>query len=456
MSRPETLAARRAQVPARDPALTIYLIFVVSWFLHLGARVPLLGAVRFDLLLVVILTCLALSRGLIMEMGGTRIGRLLAILLAYALITVPFVQWPGSVIKYGLPEWIKAAVFFFFMVAFVRTEADLRRFIVVFTVCQTVRVLEPLYLNLTQGYWGSAASMRYGGEFLYRLAGGPHDVVNPNGLAYIVCTVVPFLYFFAGLSWKHRLAFLVVTPACLYALLLTGSRSGLIGMGIVAFGIWLKSRRRVLLAVLFVIAAGVGFSMLSPDMQDRYLSIIGMGEKNEATASERFEGMRAQLTVVAHRPLFGHGLGTSAEANYHFSSTGPYAGMAIKAHNLYLEVAQELGLIGLVIFLVFMKSIFAGFFESRRALRATDASGFLPRLIDAMQVWLAMNFVFSFASYGLSTPDWYLAGGISVVILRLAREMTAGRKEEAAGPARRATGVARTGGVGRLPGRIGA
>ncbi len=77
-------------------------------------------------------------------------------------------------------------------------------------------------------------------------------------------------------------------------------------------------------AVIVVTIAAIGFTMLSADMQDRYLSIFGKGEKNAATADERLEGMQEQLHVVMHRPLFGHGLGTSAEANYHFTTAGPY------------------------------------------------------------------------------------------------------------------------------------
>jgi hypothetical protein len=36
-----------------------------------------------------------------------------------------------------------------------------------------------------------------------------------------------------------------------------------------------------------------------------------------------------------------------------------------------------------------------------------------------MEVWLAMNVVFSLVSYGLSSYEWYLFGGLSVVLRRL-------------------------------------
>jgi hypothetical protein len=151
-------------------------------------------------------------------------------------------------------------------------------------------------------------------------------------------------------------------------------------------------------------------------MQDRYLSIIGKGKKNEATAEGRLTGVQENFVVALRRPLFGHGLGTSLEANANFGSDDK------PAHNLYAETAQELGFIGLVIFIRFLKSIFTGFAKCKHAYHGQDASAFLQRLVDTLQVFLIMNFIFSFASYGLSSYEWYLLGGFSVVMQRLSGE----------------------------------
>jgi len=399
----------------------LYLLFVASWFLRLPARVPVLGSLRIDLLLVLAMAVIAFMQPRPpTQSTPPATDRILRVLLAYAILTIPFVEWPGSVIKNGLPNLIKAVVFYYFTIAFITTEKDLRKFILLFVGCQIFRVLEPLYLHLTQGYWGNAASMEGGAEVLYRLSGGPYDTINPNGLAFVICTTIPFLYFLSGQGKGYRIAFLVLTPACLYALSLTGSRSGLVGLAIVAAGIFAKSRHKVALSAAFVTLAVIGFSSLSSDMQDRYLSLIGMGEKNAETAVERFEGAKEQFHVFLHRPFFGHGLGTSGEANYHFSREGPYAGRAIPAHNLYLELAQELGIFGVIIFTVFLVTIATAFVRSQRTLASMHAGGLLPALNNAMQVWLAMSFVFSVASYGLSSYDWYLFAGLSVIILKLA------------------------------------
>ena len=44
----------------RKAAFCLYLVFVVSWFLHGAARYPVLGQIRFDLLLAALITLLIL------------------------------------------------------------------------------------------------------------------------------------------------------------------------------------------------------------------------------------------------------------------------------------------------------------------------------------------------------------------------------------------------------------
>ena len=171
----------------------------------------------------------------------------LRILVVYSLLTIPLVQWPGSVVRFWIEALIKAIIFYYFTIAFVDSESRLKKFIAVFVGCQLFRIMEPLYLHITQGYWGAFASMG-DWEYLDRLSGAPSDIVNPNGLAFIVCTVLPFLYFCAGLSRINRLSFLLFAPLCVYTLMLTGSRTGFVGLIVVALGILVKSKRRISMA----------------------------------------------------------------------------------------------------------------------------------------------------------------------------------------------------------------
>ncbi|MGO9803201.1 MAG: O-antigen ligase family protein [Steroidobacteraceae bacterium] len=402
-----------------------YLAFVISWFLHVPERIPVLGVLRVDLLLVAFLAWLSWSNRDPSRSPMPTIERRLWLLVGFAVLMIPFAEWPGSVVKSGFPELIKAVVFYYFTVAFVRSEDDLKKFVWTFMGCQIFRVLEPLYLHVTSGYWGSGASELGGREFLARLSGSPSDVVNPNGLAYVCCTVLLFLYFFRQTGRKQLLAFLLLWPAVLYALALTGSRSGAIGLAVILVGIAVKSRRVVAMTASVAVVAVVAFPLLSPDMQDRYLSIIGRGTKNEATAGERWAGLEAQWTVARRRLLTGYGLGTSPEANFNFTTSGPYVGLAMPAHNLYMEALQELGIFGLAIVVAFMVAVVTSFF--RASWRSNSQSTgppdlFMRRLLDTMQVWLVMGLVESFASYGLYSYEWYLFAGLSMVMQRIRSE----------------------------------
>jgi O-antigen ligase len=165
-----------------------------------------------------------------------------------------------------------------------------------------------------------------------------------------------------------------------------------------------------------VIIVVMGFPLLSSNMQDRYLSILGQGEKNAGTAEGRVTGVVDNFMVALHRPIFGHGLGTSREANANFGGNDQ------PAHNLYAEIAQELGFVGLVLFIMLQKSIYVGFNECRCAYNQQNMGIFLPKLVDCMLVLLIMNFIFSFASYGLNSYEWYFLGGMSVSMQRLAIE----------------------------------
>ena len=394
-------------------AFRFYLLFTASWFLHLPARIPILGLIRFDLLLVAITAVLAatLPNRTTQDDPGARTSRLFFVLVLYSLVTVPFVEWPGSVLDHGFEGFVKAALFFYFTTRIIQTPRQFQVFLDFFVFCQLFRVLEPMYLHFAYGYWGSGASMLGGLEFMDRLSGAPHDVVNPNGLAFIILTVIPFVFFRGRTSRLARVCSLGLIPLLGYGLFLTGSRSGFLGLLLIAIGIVIYSRHRVILSVLGLIMFFFLFSSLSPDQVDRYTSIFSSESKNAATAQDRIDGVIEDFKVALRRPLFGHGIGTSKEANTNFGSS------YLVSHNLITEVAQELGFVGLAIYLAFLWSIVGNFRRTKEIVdHSSQGQGYPRDMLLAMQVWLYMNLLFSLASYGLSNYEWYLFGGFSVVI----------------------------------------
>lgn len=399
-------------------SFVLYLLFTMSWFLHLTTRVPFLGSIRFDLLLLtaVFVTSVSLGKLNILAHGRERSGKVLGILFFYCILSAPFVEWPGSVLN-NIPNFIKAVVFYFFTVSLIDSERRLKIFIFVFLAVQCFRIFEPLYLHLTTGYWGSFASMG-DSEFMNRLSGAPFDIINPNGLAFVIITVLPFLHYVSSLSIKYRIVYLLTLPMLIYALILTGSRSGIIGLLAFLAGFIIKSKKKLLLIGIVSVCILVVFAKLSPEEKDRYFSLVDPSAKNRLTVEDRVTGLIKEFGVALQRPFFGHGLGTSSETNWNLLSSG------YLSHNLYVEIAQELGFIGLIIFFFYIGSIIQNLMSATRDLKKVTASkSFLGSVLSATQIWLLVNIICSFASYGLSGYMWYLFGGLSVTVRRLIQKI---------------------------------
>jgi putative inorganic carbon (hco3(-)) transporter len=382
----------------------LYLVFMSSWFLHLTARMPALGAVRFDMLLIVAMVALHFISGETKSLSSNLCFRRLLFLMIAIIVATPFAEWPGSVLSSGIPNFIKSVMFFFFTIWFLTNESRVKIFVQAFVVCQSIRVLEPLYLHMTEGYWGSMASMA-DWEYMARLSGAPYDVINPNGLAFVVLTILPFIIvlFRENIFWQ--IIGLSVGPASIYVLYLTGSRSGVIAFLVLILIFLKQSKKKVLIASALVIAGSVAIANIQGNFQDRYLSIFDSDSKNTITSQGRITGVIDDFKVGLRRPLFGHGLGTSAEANANFGNKDQIS------HNIYTETFQEIGIVGLYYLLMYIWAIL----KSNSRLYS-QGSGYMAGIGRAVFIFSGMNAFFGLASYGLSSYEWYLLGGLSVVI----------------------------------------
>jgi hypothetical protein len=100
-------------------------------------------------------------------------------------------------------------------------------------------------------------------------------------------------------------------------------------------------------------------------------------------------------------------------------------GIAQLSHNLFTEVAQELGFVGLAIFLAFVFKAFQSSRSVNRSLQGTENAALLLNTSEALVVIMLSCAVFALASYGFSELYWYLWAGLCVAIHPLARKRAA-------------------------------
>ena len=233
---------------------------------------------------------------------------------------------------------------------------------------------------------------------------------------------------------RITLALLVI--AMCYALVLSASRSGFLGVVVLGVLVAWRSKHRAAYLSALVVVALISVGLMTDLQRERYVSIVSHSAKGGATAEGRITGVLEDFKVSLRRPFFGHGLGTSREANANFR------GEDMPSHNLYTEVAEELGYIGLALMLMLLWSFLRACWMAQRLVAATPMTDarlrFLHDMARTLVLVVMVDLFFSFASFGFSEPYWYFFGGLSVVTARLAAKLAPEAGELAcAGPALR-------------------
>lgn len=430
----KSLAWLREQVIRRDQTVSSFtfiflLYFICDFFLRFSVRIPGYSVLRPTLIAVILLSVLLfVQRDKFKGYFESPVFRSIFILVGYIFLSLPLVEWPGSVIRNNLDPFVKAVVFLFFTALIIDTEKRLKWFVIVFIFCQIFRVLEPLYLNITQGYWGSSTYLSTN-EFADRLSGAPADVINPNELGFVIVTIIPFLHYLLWpRSWIFKLVYLSLMPALFYALILTMSRGAFVALLVVGFFIFKDSKKKVRLIGVGVIGIFLAFSVMTPVQKERYLSIIDRDVEGGASADGRLSGMMKEFELGLTRPIVGHGLGTTSEAKVH------KLGRRQASHNLYAELLIELGIIGFAIFMTFLIRSARQLFALReRFEKMKDGSGvdFYHQLNQVLICLFWMYAIYSLNYWGLSQYYWYLFGGLTIALGRLAAVQGEGGLESA-------------------------
>ena len=389
---------------------TLFIFLNCDYFLHLSSRLPAYSAIRPTLLLVIIITLLlTFQAGKIKSREKSLETSYLNTLILYIVITLPLVEYPGSVIRFHLDGYIKAIVFFYFSLLILDTNKRITTFIWVFISLQVFRALEPLYLHFTIGYWGDE-TYKGGGEFANRLAGAPADVINANELGFVIVTAIPFLHYLLtsrGLFSKILYLFLVIPM--LYALMLTMSRGALLGLIVIGFMIFKESKRKKTFLTITIALVILAWGAMDSFQKDRYLSIFtSTSKQSNATRSGRISGIINEFGLGLERPIIGHGIGTTPEAKSH-------NGFGLQAsHNMYGELLIEIGIIGFILFVRFLFTIR----NTLKKLHSQKKNSYTP-LTKALTAVFYMYALYSLNYWGLSQYYWYLLAGIVAAVYRV-------------------------------------
>lgn len=214
--------------------------------------------------------------------------------------------------------------------------------------------------------------------------------VNPDGFGFAIALAIPMAWYLGGLQDTPgpqrllRILNYLYIPAAFLGLALSGTRTALIaaiaGMG---YGLFSLSRMRLQARIAAFMLVAVAIIALLPFVQDlRSFQRFGttVSEVTDGDLNMRVPIWLDGLNSIAERPVLGIGSGT-----YHQMSS-----LNKEAHNSFLSVTVELGLIGLSLFGLII------------AISATEA---WTRLRSEAGFWLTLILVWGIGASALTWED---------------------------------------------------
>lgn len=342
-----------------------------------------------------------------------------------------------------------------FLVAFmaanvIRSKAQLRFTLGFAVVCF---IIFPFRGAITNYFFGYALFGRAIWNFVY---------ANPNDMAAFAIIYASFALAASSLyrtKWI-RLSLLAAALGFGALILLSQSRGAIVGVGLAGLLMFVHSRQRVRIMVGALAIAVVGAIVAPKSLWQRLSGLAkisaasGMaGVDQERSAEQRFQIAKVAVTIAKDNPVLGVGIGAYPEAHAVYATRLigelPLAGGKRDAHNTWLRLAAETGMVGLLLFLGLLGSVGR---TIRRVLKQPNAA---PEAQDGLR-WLGLGLIAFFLAGTFGSFAYLNVLYLDFVLIwTLSRQSAAGQVARSA-PMRAVTGSrAMTrgfrGGMGRAP-----
>lgn len=298
-------------------------------------------------------------------------------------------------------------------------------------VTQTLDDLSRLFGGLTVAAGGLALAT------IFSYSGGRAQInsnFDPNDLAYGLVSILPMIRVLGMTAGKRRSIFNGMVFATVIAVLLTGSRGGVLALVVeilllVAFPLafaksgGLKRFHPGRFVVVIGVIAGLCAAMwgfLPMEARERAATLLELQNDYNMTSSKdgRTEIWRLDIAAVWQRPI-GYGLGSSEYVN------GLIGGHYRAPHNVFVQSFVELGVLGVVLFTL---SYLVTFMRTGKVSRlgkvgAPPADTKAALYARALRVGLAANLVAGFfLSHAYDALPWILIA-ICAALVRIAGEL---------------------------------
>lgn len=266
--------------------------------------------------------------------------------LAACVISIVLSDFPGKSLHGFVGKWLEYSLFFIIMADIASRPWVTRRALWVIAASTLLVVLEGVSQE-----WHGRGLLRGYPLLTYGRMTGPYE--NPLDLATYLMVMLPLMLGWAVTGRRTRLmggVVVVLAGACLIRTLALGAWGGVALAVSVMLALGGRPLRRMLLVFSIVALIVVGALLGRSGHLREMVSPVEVGKR------DRIVMWQAAVGMIKDRPVFGHGVNTFM-ANYLRYWVGGER-QPRYAHNCYLQVAAETGLVGLAAFLTWLAALF--------------------------------------------------------------------------------------------------
>ncbi len=344
------------------------------------------------------------------DFGNWRLALPLLALTGWGAIqsAVPSLSFDHQATKEATVKWLAMTVYFIAALHTLRSSERRRKVLFALTIFGFAVSLFAIVQRLTYNgkmYWVRPVSIYiapYGPYGNYNHFAGLVELILPLPLAFLL---------FARVKFEQRLMWLFTVVMMAVALIFSGSRGGVLALGIelltmMLIAVWTQRRglsdeinlagNKLIaggaLAVVLLLVLWIGYEPLAKRFN---LLRQGSGEYSLVTRTEYWRGA---WRMIQDHPLTGVGLGAFPTAYPAYGRSSVKNERLEHTHNDYLQLLTDAGLVGGLIGLWFLFELFRGLrrqFQQLERTRNNDRSlmlgGYVALLGIAVHSFLDFN-----------------------------------------------------------------
>jgi O-antigen ligase len=326
------------------------------------------------------------------------------------ILGIPFAFWPGGAFD-GTVAFFTVVLYHVMMINMINTQERFRAIITVY-----VALVGWIAGGAIWGYLHGEVNAGGAAHGLERAQGLTSSAGDPNSLGVRMVVAMPLmaLLLFQG-NKKQKLFGGLVLAMSMFTVALTGSRGSMLTM-LVLFATFMFTRKKgLLLAPVAALLMATAWIALPQATKDRYLEIkdVVKDENLDESYLLRKYCREAGWNMFLDHPITGVGAGVFKYANGGQYWPVPGKKHWLQAHNTYIQLLADMGLVGTVVWLIFFSSLLKITWELRAYFRTRDVPGVFRYYPVACLFSIFVMLVNGYSTHQLYSGAWYFLAALS-------------------------------------------